>query len=121
MTPVEPVLRADLFCKIVGQEVPIRWLMKGEVGRLRECVVNVSDCGRPAQRVARKGHGDDWAGTRWVREPHIRFGDPCHDRGVPLTPASRCWSAWSIPPGYRKHDGLGLCAPCRRARRSTTD
>lgn len=56
--------------------------------------------------------GDDWAGTRWAREPHIRVGDPCFNCGTPLVPASRRWFAWSIPPGYRKHAGLGLCGSC---------
>ena len=36
-----------------------------------------------------KAHGDEWAGTRWAREPHIRFGDPCYDCAVSLTPACR--------------------------------
>lgn len=53
-----------------------------------------------------------WAGTRWAHEPHIRFGDPCYACAVPMTPASRWWSASTIPEGMRKHAGLGLCSRC---------
>lgn len=62
-----------------------------------------------------------WAGTRWANEPHIRFGDPCHDCGVEMTPASRWWCAFTIPAGMRKHAGLGLCGPCARRRRELND
>lgn len=58
----------------------------------------------------------DWRGTRWAREPHIRFGDPCFDCGTPMTPASRRWSAFTIPKGYRKHAGNALCGSCRNKR-----
>ena len=59
----------------------------------------------------------DWAGTRWATEPHIRVGDPCHDCGTPMVPASRRWSAFTIPPGHRKHDGNALCRSCASRRR----
>lgn len=55
--------------------------------------------------------------TRWAAEPHIRLGDPCHDCGCTLAPASRCWSSWTLPPGVRKHDGHGLCSSCAGRRR----
>jgi hypothetical protein len=64
---------------------------------------------------------DAWAGTRWATEPHIRFGDPCYDCATPMTPASRWWSALTIPEGMRKHAGDGLCSSCaNRRRRKTT-
>lgn len=55
----------------------------------------------------------------WSREPHIRLGDPCYDCGRPMTPASRTWSRYTVPPGYRKHAGHGLCSPCLHRRRDT--
>lgn len=48
----------------------------------------------------------------WAKIPHVRFGDPCHDCGVPLAPASRRWCAETLPPGVRKHAGNGLCGSC---------
>lgn len=51
--------------------------------------------------------------AHWARTPHIRFGDPCYACGVPMTPASRRWSAWTVPPGMRKHGGKGLCSTCK--------
>ena len=59
----------------------------------------------------------------WTRTPHIRMGDPCHDCAAPLTPASRCWTPWTIPTGHRRHAGRGLCSAClsRRRRAGTLD
>lgn len=56
----------------------------------------------------------DWRGTRWASEPHIRFGDPCFACGTPMTPASRRWSKFTIPDGYRKHAGNALCSSCAK-------
>lgn len=54
---------------------------------------------------------DQW--TRyWATRPHIRFGDPCYGCSVAPAPASRRWSSWTLPPGVRKHAGLGLCGAC---------
>lgn len=63
---------------------------------------------------------DEWAGTRWKSEPHVRFGDPCHDCGCPLAPASRCWAVETLPPGVRKHAGHGLCGRCSHRRDKDT-
>lgn len=52
----------------------------------------------------------------WAKVPHIRFGDPCHDCGTTLAPASRRWSKDTLPPGVRKHAGNGLCGPCTKVR-----
>ena len=49
---------------------------------------------------------------QWKHKPHIRFGDPCHDCGTKLAPASRRWAAETLPPGVRKHAGNGLCGAC---------
>ena len=57
---------------------------------------------------------NDWRGTRWATEPHIRFGDPCFACGTPMTPASRRWSKFTIPDGYRKHGGNALCSSCAK-------
>lgn len=54
-----------------------------------------------------------------VRADAIRMGDPCHDCGIPMTPASRVWSAFTIPSGYRKHAGRGLCGRCIQRRRAS--
>lgn len=56
--------------------------------------------------------------SRWATEPHIRFGDPCHDCARPMAPASRSWSRWTLPAGVLKHAGRGLCGTCRRRRRA---
>lgn len=66
---------------------------------------------------ARTDFDNDWTRTRWAHEPHIRVGDPCHDCGTPLVPASRRWWSWTIPPGHSKHAGLGLCGSCAGRRR----
>lgn len=58
--------------------------------------------------------------TRWAREPHIRFGDPCYDCGRPMTPASREWSRHTIPAGMVKHAGNALCGTCRNRRATLT-
>lgn len=57
-------------------------------------------------------------GFRWRHEPHIRLGDPCFHCGIPLTPASRWYCALTIPAGFRKHAGLGLCGVCAKAYRA---
>ena len=56
--------------------------------------------------------GGQW-GQYWATRPHIRFGDPCYACGIPLTPASACWTSWTIPEGMRRHGGHGLCSLCR--------
>ena len=55
--------------------------------------------------------------NRWRHNPHIRMGDPCHDCGVPMVPASRYYGAITIPDGYKKHRGNGLCGACTYHRR----
>lgn len=55
--------------------------------------------------------------VQWKTRPHIRLGDPCYRCGIPLTPASRWYCKITIPAGYRKHAGLGLCGPCAKAYR----
>lgn len=53
---------------------------------------------------------------QWKHKPHIRFGDPCFDCGVPLAPASRRWCAETVPPGVKVHGGHGLCSSCNKKR-----